>query len=186
MARTKSEVARTKMLDATRELVFRAGVAGLTIDEVARQSGVAKTTIYRHFASKNELLVAALDGTMAVPPTPDTGSLRDDLVEFIGSILPIFANAQVRALFLEIFAATARDSELGKVHQSMMAGRMTPLMTIFERGKARGEVSPDLDFDSAFDFIEGPLIVRSLFQPESLPGLDLEATVDRMMLVLKA
>lgn len=102
MARPHSKAAQAKMLGAAIELVQAAGVRGFNIDEVARRSGVAKTTIYRHFPNPNELLVAALDGAITVPPTPNTGSLRGDLLEFLASVLPIFTNPTVRALSFEI------------------------------------------------------------------------------------
>ena len=88
MARSLSEAARAKMLGAAADLVLDAGVDGFSVDEVARRSGVAKTTIYRHFPSAKELLVAALDQFMTAPPTPDTGSLRTDLLEYLASVRP--------------------------------------------------------------------------------------------------
>ena len=186
MARPYSKVARAKMLGAATELVLATGVRGFNIDEVARRSGVAKTTIYRHFPNPNELLVAALDGATEVPPTPNTGSLRGDLLEFLASVLPIFANPTVRALSFEIFAAAIRDPELRHLYASMMRGRQIPTKTIFDRGLARGEISPDLDYSSAFEIIEGPFIIRSLVQPETLDDIDLESLVDRILVLLKA
>jgi len=49
MARPRSEEARRKVLGAASDLMAARGVASLTIDEVAARSGVAKTTIYRHW-----------------------------------------------------------------------------------------------------------------------------------------
>lgn len=186
MARHHSAVAQAKMLGAASELVLAVGVRGFNIDEVARRSGVAKTTIYRHFPNPNELLVAALDGAIAVPPTPNTGSLRGDLLEFLASVLPIFANPTVRALSFEIFAAAIRDPELRHLHHSMLRGREGPTKTIFDRGQARGEISPDLDYNSAFEIIEGPFIIRSLVRPETLNDIDLESLVDRILILLSA
>ena len=186
MARPHSKAAQAKMLAAATELVLAAGVRGFNIDEVARRSGVAKTTIYRHFPNPNELLVAALDGAIAVPPTPNTGSLRGDLLEFLASVLPIFANPTVRALSFEIFAAAIRDPELRHLYASMMRGREGPTKTIFDRGQSRGEISPDLDYRSALEIIEGPFIIRSLVRPEALHDIDLESLVDRILKLLKA
>ena len=112
MARSLSEAARAKMLGAAADLVLDAGVDGFSVDEVARRSGVAKTTIYRHFPSAKELLVAALDRIMTAPPTPDTGSLREDLLEYLASVRPTFADVALRNLFFEIYSASARDPEL--------------------------------------------------------------------------
>ena len=58
------------MLEHATALVLEVGVSGFTIDELAKRSKVAKTTIYRHFPSRTELLVAALDGQIPAPDTP--------------------------------------------------------------------------------------------------------------------
>ncbi len=185
MSRPLSELARAKMLAAASELLFTEGVCGFTIEEVAHRAGVAKTTIYRHFPSRNGLLIAAFDRGIAVPETPDTGSLRDDLVQFLTSVLPIFSDSRLRLASLDILAASSRDPELHEIYQSMLNARSGPLRTIFDRGKIRGEISPDVGFDVAFDFIEGPLILRSLLQPEALDDIDIEALVDRVLILLK-
>ncbi|MDX2380683.1 MAG: TetR/AcrR family transcriptional regulator [Acidimicrobiia bacterium] len=181
MGRPLSDEARERMLRAALEVVVEIGVPGFTIDEVARRSGVAKTTIYRHFDSRNDLLVAALDGSMSVPATPDTGSLRDDLVEFLTSVRPIFADPIVRALFLDLLAASARDPELAAMQQGMMAQRSGPTRVIYERAKRRGDISPDIGYVEAFDIMEGPFILGSLFRPRSLEHVDIEALVDKML-----
>ena len=49
MARPRSEEARRKALAAATDLIVERGVANLSIEEVAARSGVAKTTIYRHW-----------------------------------------------------------------------------------------------------------------------------------------
>lgn len=186
MARPRSEAAKMKMLAAASDLVLEAGVHGFNVDEIARRSGVAKTTIYRHFPSPNELLVAALDGAMLVPPTPDTGSLREDLLEFLAGVLPIFADERIRAITFEIYASAIRNPELRGIFGSMMARRAGPTIAIFRNGQARGEISPDLDYEMAFEIIEGPFIIRSLGRPETLIDIDLEPLVDRMVILLKA
>lgn len=168
------------MLDAATEVVLDVGVRAFTIEEVARRSGVAKTTIYRHFPSKHELLVTALDRALPIPVTPDTGSLREDLVVFLESVLPIFADPDIRAITLDIYAVGARDPELLAMQAKMMAHRAGPTLAIYEHGRARGEIAEHIDYATAFEIIEGPFIVRSLAQPGSLADLDLEALADRI------
>ena len=58
--------------------------------------------------------------------------------------------------------------------------------TIFDRAKRRGELPTDLDYTDAFDFLEGPLMVRTLLYPEKLGELDLERTIDRIIAALRA
>ena len=184
MARPRSAEARRKMLTAATELALEVGVRSFTIDEVARRSGVAKTTIYRHFTNKNELLVQALDGVTPVPKIPDTGSLRDDLTAFLHEVRPIFADHQLRALYFDIFAASHHDPELARLQASMMAGRSQALGTIIKRARTRGELDPSIDIHTAFEIVEGPFIVRSFSDPTRLEQVDIDLLVSRMLRVL--
>ena len=54
-------------------------------------------------------------------------------------------------------------------------------MTIFENARARGELPPDLDYPTMAEIVQGPFIVRSMFRPETLADVDLEALADRLL-----
>ncbi len=184
MARTLSESARRKMLDAATEVVLEAGVGGFNVDEIARRSGVAKTTIYRHFPDSKTLLVAALDQALVAPPIPDEGSLRDDLVAYMISVRPLFADLQLRTLFFEIYAAATRDPELAEMYQSLMAERSGPTRAIYDNARARGELSPDFSYQDMLETVRGPLIARAMTRPETLTDRALRDMVDRILPVL--
>lgn len=172
------------MLAAAAQIVLVDGLAALSFDEVARRSGVAKTTIYRHFPSRHELLSAAIDAATPVPEVPDTGCLRGDLVAFLGNVLPIFADATLRAASFDLFAAFIREPELREVHRMVTAVRLSSLRAIYDRAVERGEIPAALGFQEAFEVIEGPFVVRSILWPESLADVDIEALVDRIVAML--
>ena len=174
------------MLETATELARDVGIRSFTIEELARRSGVAKTTIYRHFPSKNAIIIAALDGVTPVPTLVDTGSFRDDLVHFLGEVLPIFASRDLRALFLDLLAVSTFDPELAELGGSMMEGRGAALATIVTRAVDRGELPADLDLDTGFELIEGPLLIRSIAFPDALDDLDLDDLVTRIIARLHA
>jgi AcrR family transcriptional regulator len=186
MARALSTTARTKMLRAAADVVVDVGIGRFAVDEVARRSGVAKTTIYRHFPDQKALLVAALDDAMHAPPVPDTGSLRDDLLAYLDSVGPQFADRRLRTLFFELFLAAERDPELRRLSDELLAGRVAPTSAIYEHAHARGELAPGVDYATMLDVVQGPLVLRSLTRPESLTALDLDAMVDRIIAALSA
>ena len=68
-------------MDAAVDALLALGVEGTTIEAIADRSGVAKSTIYRHFGSREALLVDAVRSCVVEVPTPDTGSLADDLAD---------------------------------------------------------------------------------------------------------
>src|SRR5215831_10322458 len=70
---------REAVLQAAFELLQDEGLSGVSVDEIVRRSGVAKTTIYRHWPTRSALLLDACSRLSARPPVPETGSLKGDL-----------------------------------------------------------------------------------------------------------
>ncbi len=172
------------MLHAATDLVLEAGVGGFNVDEIARRSGVAKTTIYRHFPDSKVLLVAALDQALEAPPTPDEGSLRDDLIAYMRSVRPLFVDPQLRTLFFEIYAAANRDPELAALYGSLMAERSGPTRAIYDHALARGELSSEFSYPDMLETVRGPLIARAMTRPETISDRALGVMVDRILPVL--
>ncbi|HLU55691.1 MAG TPA: TetR/AcrR family transcriptional regulator C-terminal ligand-binding domain-containing protein [Pseudonocardia sp.] len=100
---------RAQVLAATVELVARDGIAGLRYEEVAERAGVNKTSVYRNWPDREELVVEALlryiDDLVSIG---DTGDLRRDLVDFLVAIADSLAKPTVRAV--EQATQAARDS----------------------------------------------------------------------------
>lgn len=186
MARPLSTEARERILTSSRELLLDSGLAAFTVDEIAARSGVAKTTIYRHFDSTNELLIATLDQLVVSFPVPDTGDLRSDLLELAATAVPIFSDLNLRRLLLGVISMAAGDDELDRIHRAMMHERKGPLRAVIEAARSRGELPSALTFDVAFDFLEGPFTTRWLHDPLALGQIDIEATVDRAIAAMTA
>ena len=162
------------------------GLAAFTVDEIAGRSGVAKSTIYRHFDSANELLVATLDQLVVPLPVPDTGALRSDLLELARTAIPIFADLNLRRLLLGVITMAAGDPELDRIHRALMHERKGPLRAVVDAARSRGELPTSLTFDVAFDFLEGPFTTRWLHEPDTLAHIDIETTVDRTIAAMSA
>src|SRR5436305_14639358 len=87
----QAEETRERILDATGR-VMAEGLAFVSIPQVAREAGVSVPTVYRHFATKNELLAAvypyldrrAGDGTLSIPTT--IAELRPSVLEPVGHL----------------------------------------------------------------------------------------------------
>ena len=164
MARPLSEEARSKTLHAALVVLQDLGVESFTVDEVARRSGVAKSTIYRHFSTTDELMLSAF-GCMVVPlPTPNTGSLRDDLLAFIDSHREFMMDESIPRTFLGLLNRSANDPDFAEVHNAFVEELRRPIKTIIELAQGRGEVHPDLDLDIAMDVMEGPFMLRKIMR----------------------
>ncbi len=178
--------ARQRILTASQSVLVDLGLGAFTMEVVATRSGVAKTTIYRHFEGVNELLVATLDQMIVPFPVPDTGSLREDLLEIAHTVLPVFAESNLRRLLLGIIHAAAGDDDLDRIHRAMMEERKGPIREVVEAAQRRGELPATLSLEVAFDHLEGPYMARWLHAPETLRTIDIEQTIDRSIAAMKA
>jgi len=178
MARPLSEEARQKALDASQQVIADHGIERFTVDAVSKQSGVAKSTIYRHWPNGSALLIDSIGCMVTHFATPNTGSLHQDLRELMMQVLPVMADDTMRRTITGLVAATTSDPELSEIHQAMMRERMRPISTIVELAQARGEVRPDLDLALALDFVEGPLFFRTMVKGEQMTKQGVDDLVD--------
>ena len=94
-----------KVRDTALALLIAEGVPGFTIDEICRRSGIAKTTIYRHWPSVHDLLVDTVASQIEHLPTPDTGSLRSDLGVLFGQVMSMPEITGKRRMMLGLMQA---------------------------------------------------------------------------------
>ena len=158
MARPRSENARTKLVAAAAQILATEGVGAVTAEEVARRSGVAKTTLYRHFGGTDALVFATVQANVAALSPPDTGTLRGDLAEIHRTYLKVARAQQSRELFVWMVARAIEDPANRELFRQARVQPRGPTVLALQRAMARGEVDPDLDIDLAMHVIQGPLI----------------------------
>ncbi|MEZ5203121.1 MAG: TetR/AcrR family transcriptional regulator [Acidimicrobiales bacterium] len=164
MARPRSEQAHRSALDATVDVLLDAGVEGVTIEEVANRSGVAKSTLYRHFGSKESLIANAARCCVIEHPTPDTGNLADDLDFLFGRYHASDEAERFPDLLPMLIDAGTRDAAMHEVLLEVLEERSRPMRTVLQLAQLRGEISRDLDLDTAIAMIVGPLSHRRLVE----------------------
>src|SRR5690349_12095604 len=100
------------ILHATRAALVDLGWGGLTMSEVAARAGVAKTTLYRRWANKNELVVDAVAVLFDELEMVDLGSLRADIESVVRQFADLLARPESQAALLALFAEASRDPAL--------------------------------------------------------------------------
>ena len=169
--RPRSAEAHQAILAATLKLVAEQGVAGTTIEGVAAEAGVGKTTIYRRWPTKNDLIVAAIS---ELPPRefPDTGSLPGDMAALAKLQRERLAGTGLFRIVPGVLAESMNDPDLhGRIMERVIGPLRGLLRQIIERGIARGELRPDLDVEALVDVLHAiPLyrIMMSRGDPEAL------------------
>ncbi|MFG3050672.1 TetR/AcrR family transcriptional regulator [Kitasatospora sp. NPDC048239] len=174
--RPRSAAADRAILDATRETLAELGWGGLTMGHVATRAKVAKTTLYRRWPSKNELVVDAVASLFDELVMPDLGSLRADIEAVVAQFADLLARPETQAALLALFAEGTRDPQL---RRRIREAIVDPQKHLVRQGRAaaqtRGELAPDADeatadeeIDIIFDTIAGTVEHRVLVSGEPI------------------
>ena len=171
------ERSKTAVLAETYRQLTQSGMSGVSIDDVARNSGVAKTTIYRHWPSRSALLIDACSRIGGAQPVPDTGSLQGDLRKLATVVAKQLRTAAWPRVLPSIIDAAERDPEIAAMQSALHEGNMTPFYAIVERAKRRGEIPSDSLAADVIATALGPLFYRRWFSKEVIDDRFVEAVV---------
>lgn len=178
MARPRSVEARGKVLSAAIDLMAARGVSSLTIDEVAARSGVAKTTIYRHWPERTSLIVDAVNAQLEHVGTPDTGSLRSDLMTFFTGMMRTDLSGHVGNIIPCLIEAAGRDEDMANLLDRIGSARRRVIEMLLERAIERGEIERPADLDPLVGVIVGPIIYQKMIRRLPLDERYVTACVD--------
>jgi len=176
-----ARVQRSKkaVLAAAHELLSQAGLGGVSVDAVSERSGVAKTTIYRHWRSRTALLLDACSNLSARPQPPDTGTLRGDLETMALYLAGRLQTAGWANVLPSIVDAAERDPKLARLQASLHGEMRGAFKVIIERGQERGEVDAAADPTEVIAAVMGPLYYRRWFSREPLDEGFVRGVVER-------
>jgi AcrR family transcriptional regulator len=161
--RPRSERADRAILAAAIELFVEQGFEAMSIEGIAARAGVGKNTIYRRWASKEDLLVGAIDELIFDAEPPDTGSVREDLVEMLVIIQAIMTSSLVGEIFPRMAAHVAGRTPLGRAYlEGVIEPRFALFQGMLQRGIERGEVPADVDPQLVRALLVGPVLAWKL------------------------
>lgn len=163
---------------AALEVMAEVGYRALTMDAVAAHARAGKATIYRRWESKLELVIDTC--TQLVQrniPEPDSGSLPDDLREFLSAFAG-FLTGPVGKAAQALVGELPHEPELAEAfRESFLLPQRDMLRRVIERGSARGEVRADAPVDTVVELAGAALIHRLMLTGDPLD----ERFVDRLL-----
>ena len=156
------------------------GYDAVTIESIAVRSGVNKTTIYRWWKSKDELLSAALrHGELLELDVPDTGSLREDLVQTLAQVAALLDSPFTRAIIAG--AVDGSRPGLAPLATEFVVDRLAGHERILEAARQRGEIGSDTTATQVFHPLIGALWIRVLLLRETVDGPAIGELVDSLL-----
>jgi AcrR family transcriptional regulator len=174
IGRPRSAAADTAILAATREALVELGWSKLTLGDVAARAGVAKTTLYRRWAGKNELVVDAVAALFDELRLPDRGSLAADIEGVVLQFATILARPEAKSGLMAVVAEATRDEALRERIRTSIVDRQKRLVLEGRtRAQSRGELPPEQNpttaahtADLIFDVVAGAVVHRTLVSAE--------------------
>ncbi|MFD7617775.1 TetR/AcrR family transcriptional regulator [Streptomyces sp. NPDC059802] len=172
--RPRSAAADEAILEATRASLVDLGWSKLTMGVVATRAGVAKTTLYRRWAGKNELVVDAVAVLFDELELPDLGSLSADVQAVVLQFAALLERPETQTALMAVVAESTRDEALRtRIRDSIVDRQKRLVLQGRQRAQERGELPVEQDEDAAsttadliFDVIAGAVVHRALVSAE--------------------
>jgi len=175
----RSARVRQSVLDAAFAELGEKGYGGLSIEAVALRSGVAKTTVYRRWPTRDELIADALDSRSdRYEPVPDTGSLREDLKQFCEGVRAKLTSNHGKAMLKSLVGAVDQSPEIVETVQRFWRERRDVGGQLIERWIRRGVLRPETNADLLVEAILAPIYLRVLLPGGPVTGEVLEGFID--------
>lgn len=159
---------RQAILAAAVSLLEAHGFNGATIEAIAARSGAAKTTIYRHWPQKKDLLLAAVESVVPQAQSLDRGHVRDDVGGFVKDLIDVLSTPPLAGIIPAMIEAAERSADVERLLADFTAQRREPLLIAVEGAKERGEIRADCEAETVAALLLGPLFYRRLLSRQSL------------------
>jgi AcrR family transcriptional regulator len=166
LGRPRSAKSHRAILQAALALLSEVGFEVMSMEAIAARAGVGKTTIYRRYASKAELVADAIETIREEIVIPDTGNFERDLDALIQNAAQITLTPLGRQAVAMIMSSASSNAEFAQIYWTKyLQPRRQAFDIVLERAIARNEVRPDTDSGLVFDTMSGIMLYALIFPP---------------------
>jgi AcrR family transcriptional regulator len=145
---------------------------------------VSRTTVYKHFPQRADLLRGAIESFDTGPAVVEvTGDLRADLRNLVGHLAMDLADDARSRVFAALIERAMHDPEVAEVRDGLMADGLDAFGEIVGKAVAAGELRPDIDVDLALAGLIGVFFAKR-FLMGSPVGVDrLDHVIDEFIAI---
>ena len=143
------------------------GFEAISIEAIVKCAGVGKTTVYRRYSNKEELIADAIENIRQEVVLPDTGNLWNDLDVPSENAAKVSLTPLGRQTVAMIISSATHNTQFAKIYQAKyLQPRREAFVIVIERAKTRNEIQASLDSRLVFDCISGIMLYGLIFQSE--------------------
>lgn len=180
--RPRSESADAAILDATVDLLAEQGFLALTIEAVAARAGVAKTTVYRRWPTKDDLVMDAVGCIKGPPAEPPGESVRADLLWMLTRMRDGWFKGRFGRLMGRLAADGIERPDLYRQGRDRYVNpRHVVMRRIIQRGVEEGSIRSDVDPEWVITLLAAPVISMALTHQDALSDRQLEFGLDTVL-----
>jgi len=152
---------RQIIVDSAAGLLIREGAGAVTAVRIAEDTGVARTTIYRHWPKPTALLLDAIDRVVRPHvPTMITGNLEADLMAALTNLKMRMRKNPFRLVFTALLDHANRDRDLVAAQRRFVNGILQPIQDIITAALQRGDLPSTVHVETASAQLAGPLFLQ--------------------------
>ncbi|MCB0966912.1 MAG: TetR/AcrR family transcriptional regulator [Ilumatobacter sp.] len=154
---------RAKMIDAATDLLIEAGPRAVTVDAVSERSGVAKSTLYRHWDSREGLLVDVMRANVPdIDPAPDGLGFEASIRHVVTELAAMFSSPRWRGILPALMMLQQHQPELAEIAHADHQGKRQILDAVLQLGVAEGRLPADIDEELVARQLIGPIFFAVL------------------------
>ena len=170
------------ILDAAADLLVNDGAAEVSAFRIARETGVARTTIYRHWPDQSRLLLDTID-TMVAPhgPTTITDDIEADLITALSNLRTRMTRRPFRQVFAALLSHANRDRTFVAAQQRFVNGVLQPITDILTSATSRGDLPASIDIPQTAACLAGPLFHQHVMLRARIDDRLITAIVDQFL-----
>jgi AcrR family transcriptional regulator len=184
--RPRDAAADERILRTTFDQLVRVGYGALSIEAVSAEAGVAKTTIYRRFPTKRDLVVAALGEEVPFPPPPSDLPTRETLDRFVRQAVRMLIESGAVRILASLLVEEQREPGVLQVFRERILGpRRMLVVEMLERGIERGEIRRDIDPLVVTEMIAGAIFGHHMILGMTATEDWIESLVDHIWASIK-
>lgn len=150
------------ILEAAEAIMAEEGIAGFSIEAVAKRARAGKPTIYKWWPSKTALLLDVYHRQKPASVHMDTGSVEGDVLAFLRGVFAHWGDTGAGQIFRFVVAEAQRDETAADALRAYASERREQSGQIFRRGIGRGELAEDIDVDLCAEMLAGFIWQRLL------------------------
>jgi AcrR family transcriptional regulator len=166
--RPRQASAGKAIVDATLELLAERGFQAATIEAIAERASVGRNTIYRRWASKEELIVDALQELFVDLDFQEHGDVYSLLLDWVRDFVRVFGDPLYGRILPVVLGELQQNPDFARIYsEQIVQPRYDALLEFLRAAVERGELHPDAEPEQIVDLLAAPPFVRAL--PVGLP-----------------